>query len=226
MIIPSRFNGPPGSANGGYTAGLVAGHLSSADAVEVTLRRPPPLDRELAVAPHGPAGLRVFDADLLVAEARAVEPGPGLRDGEGVPPVPYDEAVTASAGYLGFATHPYPTCFVCGPERAAGDGLRLFPGRLPDGRTAAPFVAPDVVTDPLVWAALDCPSGWSIPLETRPYLLGRITARVLARPAAGERCVVMGAPVAAEGRKATARSTLYTASGEVAAYARAVWVAV
>ena len=47
-----------------------------------------------------------------------------------------DEAVAASATYPGFSAHPFPTCFVCGPERAEGDGLRLFPGRLPDGRTA------------------------------------------------------------------------------------------
>jgi hypothetical protein len=223
VIIPGRFNGPPTTANGGYTAGLVAAHLP-AGAVEVTLRHPPPLDTELTVAPSPRAdgGLRVLDGDVLVAEARPVDLGPD----EAVPPVPYERAAEVSAAYPGLTAHPYPTCFVCGPDRRVGDGLRLFPGRLPDGRTAAPFVVPDDVSAPLVWAALDCPSGWSIPLEARPYLLGRITGRVVGVPAAGERCVVVGSMVGAEGRKATARSTLYTAAGTVAAYARAVWVAV
>ncbi|MBX6767155.1 MAG: hypothetical protein IRY90_08385, partial [Actinomadura rubrobrunea] len=48
MIIQRRFQGPDGSGNGGYVAGLLAGHLST-DTVTVTLRRPPPLDTELRV---------------------------------------------------------------------------------------------------------------------------------------------------------------------------------
>ena len=32
LRIPARFNGPPGSANGGYTCGLVAGALGAASA--------------------------------------------------------------------------------------------------------------------------------------------------------------------------------------------------
>ena len=47
MIVPGRYNGPPESANGGYACGLVAGLLGGV--VEVTLRLPPPLDRELGV---------------------------------------------------------------------------------------------------------------------------------------------------------------------------------
>ena len=43
VTIPARFNGPPGSANGGYTCGLVA-QLVGAEEVEVSLRKPPPHD--------------------------------------------------------------------------------------------------------------------------------------------------------------------------------------
>ena len=35
------------------------------------------------------------------------------------------------ARYVGHRRHNFPSCFVCGPERAPGDGLRDFPG---DGR--------------------------------------------------------------------------------------------
>ena len=49
MIIAGRFNGPDGSGNGGYSAGLFALAASGGhgDGVEVTLRLPPPLDTPL-----------------------------------------------------------------------------------------------------------------------------------------------------------------------------------
>ena len=73
-----------------------------------------------------------------------------------VPPVDLETAVAAAARYPGLVEHPFPSCYVCGPQRA--DGLRIFPGRLPDGRTAAPFRAPAQVSAATVWAALDCPA--------------------------------------------------------------------
>ena len=50
VMIPRRFNGPPDSGNGGYSCGVVAA-LLDAPAVEVTLRAPPPLERELRDRP-------------------------------------------------------------------------------------------------------------------------------------------------------------------------------
>ena len=46
--IPRRFNGPLDSGQGGYSAGVVAGFVDGP--AEVSLRRPVPLDRPLAVA--------------------------------------------------------------------------------------------------------------------------------------------------------------------------------
>ncbi|MEV0134619.1 hypothetical protein AB0H83_39935 [Dactylosporangium sp. NPDC050688] len=221
MIIAARFNGPPGSGNGGYTAGLVAAHLTGP--VEVTLRRPPPLDTPLTVtAGQDAAGgtVQVHDGEALVASART---DPGERP-EAVPAVPFVDAVAASAAYPGFTAHPFPTCFVCGPDR--GDGLALFPGPLPDGRTATPWKVPPDVSPVLVWAALDCPGGWSVLTQGRPYVLGRIAARVDAVPEPGSECVITGRHVASEGRKATVLSTLYGPGGDVLALARATWIAV
>lgn len=217
MIIDSRFNGPPGSGNGGYSAGVFSsvGRATNGALVEVTLRRPPPLDVAL-VAVDG----EVRDPDgEVVADVRAVEPFEAT-----VPGVPWDEAVRASASYAGFADHPFPTCYVCGPART--DGLRIFPGRLADGRTAAPFVVPAEVGPATSWAALDCPGGWSIITPGRPYVLGRMAAVVSALPAAGEECVVVGATVSTEGRKAMVHSTLYGPAGDMLAYARATWIAI
>jgi hypothetical protein len=47
LTIEGRFNGPEGSGNGGYTCGLLARELDGE--AEVTLRRPPPLDRPLVL---------------------------------------------------------------------------------------------------------------------------------------------------------------------------------
>lgn len=220
MIIDSRFNGPPGSGNGGYCAGRFASTLSGPGPVEVTLRRPPPLDVPLTIVPGPTGGIEVRGPDGdLVAQVAVVEPFSAT-----VPGVPLDEAAQAATGYAGFTDHPFPTCYVCGPGR--DDGLRIFPGPLPDGRTAAPFVVPADVSPATVWAALDCPGGWSIIAPGRPYVLGRMAAVVSELPAAGDECVVVGATQRIEGRKALVHSTLYGPTGVRLAYARATWIAI
>ena len=213
MQIPSRFNGPPGSGNGGWSAGAFARASGLGGVVEVTLRVPPPLDTELAFARDA-----FHSADgTLVASVRAA-----AEAGDPVPPVPLDEATSASAAYPGFTTHPFPTCYVCGPERA--DGLRVFPGPLPDGRNAAPWTVPDDIGAETVWAALDCPGGWSALHSGRTFVLGRIAARIDALPAPGTRCVVVGRADEMAGRKAFTRSTVYAPDGTPLATARGTWI--
>src|SRR5690606_31023428 len=105
------------------------------------------LDTPLTVTRAG-TGLTVTDAGTLIVEAEPVDPA-------GEPPrvVSYEEAVAASRTYPGFTDHPFPTCYVCGPNRT--DGLRIFPGLLPGGRTAAGWQVPEDVAEVTVWAALD-----------------------------------------------------------------------
>ncbi|MEV6814442.1 hypothetical protein [Micromonospora sp. NPDC051296] len=215
MIIEARFNGPAGSGNGGWSAGVFAGAYGGDGPVEVTLRRPPPLDTPLALVDgevRDPAG-------EVVAQLRPAQP----LD-EVVPPVDLATARAASAAYPGLVDHPFPGCYVCGPQRT--DGLRIFPGRLPDGRTAAPVRAPEQVSAATVWAALDCPGGWAVIAAGRPYLLGRIAALVEALPRPGDECVVTGAVVGIEGRKAQVRTSLYGPDGALLGRARATWIAV
>jgi hypothetical protein len=212
VIIASRFNGPPGSGNGGYSAGVFA---DGAGNVEVTLRRPPPLD-----TPFTRLGAEVRAPDgTVVAEVAPAAPVDVV-----VPPVGNGEAAVAARRFAGFADHPFPTCFVCGPRR--DDGLDIFPGRLEDGRTAAPWTVPDEVSVPLVWAALDCPGGWSVLSAGRPYVLGRLAVDVARLPEPGARCVVVGAMASTEGRKALVHSTLYGPDGAELARARATWIAI
>jgi hypothetical protein len=218
MIIPGRFNGPPGSGNGGYSAGTFAAATTDppADGAwrEITLRVPPPLDTPLSMVDgrvHAPDGTVV----AVLAPARAID--------NAVPPIGYPDAVEASSRYAGFAEHPFPTCYVCGPDRS--DGLRIFPGRLADGTTAAPWTVPPDAGPATVWAALDCPGGWAVVESGRPYVLGRIAVHVNRLPVPGDQCVVRGAVVTVEGRKALVHSTLYGPDGAELARARATWVA-
>lgn len=220
MIIGARFNGPPASGNGGYTCGLVASYVETTGAVQVTLRQPPPLETPLSIVDLDGALRVVAPGGALIAEA---VPAELTGDTDPGPAVPFAEAVAVSASYRGFRAHPFPTCFVCGPARA--DGLRLFPGPLPDGRTATPWRVPLDVAPVLVWAALDCPGGWSVPLEARPYVLGRLVARVHALPEPRDECVVMGRMVGEEGRKAYAQTALYSPTGTLLAHAQATWLA-
>ncbi|NED98954.1 hypothetical protein [Phytoactinopolyspora halotolerans] len=228
LTIASRFRGPSSSGNGGYVSGSLAEHVDAA-VVTVTLRRPPPLDVTLDVAPADDGGVRLLHDGELVAEAVPGDDAPLSA----VPAVSQSDASAAAAEYPGLRAHPFPECFVCGPSRAPGDGMRLFPGRLGDGRTACVWVPSADVTDEsgavparFVWAALDCPGGWSAPIEGRPMVLGRLTAEVRATPDVGAECVVMGQMLGAEGRKTWTATTVYAEDGQVVGRAYATWITV
>ena len=64
LVIPARFNGPARSGNGGFVSGSLAEVVPDAlhRAVEVTLRRPPPLDTDLAVTTEDGVTLPAIDA--------------------------------------------------------------------------------------------------------------------------------------------------------------------
>ena len=217
MRIPARYNGPPGSANGGYTCGLVAGLLGGE--AEVTLRVPPPLERELEVVrANGRVELR--DGTTLVAEGERTSVEVDVPA-----PVSLAEAQAASTRYAGFAHHAYPTCFTCGPKRE--DGLGIYAGAVTgrDGLVAAPWTPGEEPAPEVVWAALDCPSGWAVDdFQREGVLLGRMSARVDRLPATGEPHVVVGWRVGEEGRKRYAGSALLTAGGEVLARSSSTWI--
>jgi hypothetical protein len=233
ITIARRFSGPAGSGNGGYSAGLLAqAHRfdhESATAVEVTLRRPPPLGTAMSVR-RSDAATAMYAHDQMVGEARA-----GELTAEPVEAVSLADAREAETTYAGQTGHPFPTCFTCGLDREPGDGLRLRPGRIGGDRTACTWT-PDGslaeegesahVRPEFVWAALDCPGGWTADIEGRPMVLGRITANVDAPAETGERHVVMGRLLGQDGRKTFTTTTLYDSDGRVVARAQHVWIAV
>ena len=117
VTIPRRFNGPRESGNGGYTSGVIAGHLDGA--VEVNLRSPVPLDEPLELSGDHET-LRLHRGETLIAEGRPVH---GL--GVAVPaPVGPEEARRAAANYRAPIDGLFSNCFVCG-RRAGGQLRRL-----------------------------------------------------------------------------------------------------
>jgi len=225
LIVVRRFCGPSASSNGGYFAGLVAGLASHTLAVR--LLRPPPLETELAVSRLPEGRIEVRSGADLVGEAE-----PAQLELE-VPPAPsYLDAVEASRRYSGFVAHRFPTCFVCGPQRARGDGLRIFAGPLSrPGRVAAPWV-PDASLDrgdgkvrpEFMSAALDCPGYFSLCSDDRMMLLGQLTAHIDRLVHVGESCTVVGWKIASSGRKHEAGTAIFDGDGELCGRARALWI--
>ena len=228
--IERRFRGPTGSGNGGWTAGRLAERHLTAGAdgpVEVTLRRPPPLDTPLTVdAEDGDTRLLAPDGGVVAEAVAGIVSDP-------VDPVDVDAARHAERDYAGLRHHPFPECFTCGTARAEGDGMRVFPGPLGTGHTACTWTphpamaGPDGRLDPAyVWAALDCPGGWTGDLEGRPMVLGRMTADVHARPAARETHIAVGRLLGVDGRKIHTASTVYDSGDRVVGTAVHVWIAI
>jgi len=239
IVIDKRFCGPPKSANGGYVCGLLAAYIDGG--AEITLLAPPPLDQRLDIM-AGEHGVELRREGTILATGR------GAR--VEVPEIPIvdlseaQDAVCRSRHDHG--QHPLPMCFVCGPERMDGDGLRIIPGSLPShpdqqSRTvAAPWVPyanlaneDGAVSDEFIWAALDCPTGYAAVgaqhlgmTGAETILLGRMSALIEARPRTGDQCVIAAWPTGRDGRKLFANSALLGSDGKILAVARATWLLV
>jgi hypothetical protein len=223
--IASRFCGPPDSGNGGYSAGLLAAQLSGV--VEVTLRCPPPLETDLRVQ-REPEAVNLLDGERLVAEARPTSLELDIPE-----PPSHEHATALSRHYVGHRRHHFPTCFVCGPARAVGDGLRIFPGAEQPGQAvAAPWTADASLADAsglvrpeFVWSALDCVGYFATGSPDYPMsLLGRMTAQVLDAPRVGEQCVVLGWSEGRDGRKLHAGTAVFGADRRLLGRALQTWI--
>ena len=190
----------------------------------VTLRRPAPLDVELrAELGDGTAGL--FHGD----EARALAEPADLDIA--VPNAPSLAEAKAAESRFDQAAHLFPGCFVCGPARSAGDGWRIFPGPVGEGRVAASWTAAaefadadGKVRDEFVWAALDCPGYFAVQQAAGLALLGRMGVVIHQPIPAGQPLIIQGWAIGSEGRKHRAGTALHDSSGTLLAAAEQVWV--
>lgn len=234
LVISRRFRGPPNSANGGYACGRLATFIEGC--AEVTLRQPPPLDAALTVVRSEDGTVALTDGDRCIATARPADlEVPAQRSPTA------DEARAAAARTFDPSVHKLPMCFVCGPDRDPGDGLRIFCGPLdPDdndwqGTVAAPWIPePDTATGDssirpeFVWAALDCPTAFACgsPLGFPTILLGRQAVKIVRRPDVGEPCIITARLNDRDGRKFFAEATLFGADGAAIAACKATWIEV
>jgi hypothetical protein len=228
LTIPAWFNGPPTSANGGYTCGRLA-QLVGAEVVEASLRTPPPLDTPLEIVRDGER-VELRDGDRLVAEG-----GPSELLVDVPEPLPAGEvaAAVADGGAVWAKEHPFPTCVVCGPARE--DGLGIFPARLPgrDGMFGSAWTPAESLGDghgwvrpELVWAALDCPTSAPVAnFDGGPAMvLASLTARIGCSVRVGEPHTILSWPLGEDGRKHWAAAALYDSDGVFTCAARALWI--
>lgn len=228
LTVDPRFCGPPGYANGGYLAGLMAQHTT--ERVRIRLERPIPLSTELELRTLEDGGLELFDGATRLARAVPVE----FKLDVPTPPS-YLQALEASRHFPGFTRHPAPRCFVCGTERARGDGLRVFAGRWNASsalnQVAAPWTADDSLSDGegkvrpvFISAALDCPGAFAARDDGTPMLLGEFTAHIDRCVHIAEPCVIVGWRISVSRRKYEVGTALFDEDGELCARARATWI--
>ena len=226
IVISRRFCGPVNSGNGGYVCGSVA-RFCSGDAT-VRLFVPPPLETELEIEIEAEGVVKLLNGSEVVAEGRKTELDltPPLRP-------TFSQAEQAAGSYLGFTRHSFPSCFVCGPRREEGDGMRIFAGPLRnDSVVAAPWVVDPSwvegsgIPSEFLWAALDCPSGWAVlPVpEGRTVVLGELSVHIGGAVDPGELCVVIGWPIHIDGRRRHSGSAIFSQTGQVVAVGRATWI--
>jgi len=224
--INKRFCGPPASGNGGYSCGLIAKHMNGL--VEVRLTLPPPLDT--------PMDLFVVDntAKLQLNEKLVATAKPTQWHIKAPPAPSIAIAEEAEKNYSGLRQHSLPTCFVCGPDRMPGDGLRIFAGEI-DGnhgvfastwKVEASLENDNGKINPeFVWAALDCPGYFAIRGSAGFALLGSFSARIEQAVFVGDTLVAVGWPISSEGRKHVAGTALFR-GGQRVAVAIATWISV
>ena len=226
VTIAPRFNGPPGSGNGGYVCGLMASRIAGVS--EAVLRVPPPLEVRLTLAPAAD-GVALHHGDTLIGEAR-----PAQLDVAPPPAPSIGEARAAARRYLGLSSHRFPTCFVCGCARPAHDGLDIFTGPVEGRGMVACAWTPGAdladaqgrVAPEFIHAALDCPSYWALPRAGEiTALLARLTASIdTPIPRVGEDLIVAAWHLSSDGRKHRSATALYSAEGAVIARSEALWI--
>jgi hypothetical protein len=232
--IARRFRGPPNSANGGYCCGRLAAFIDQT--AEVTLRQPPPLETAMRVVAEPEDSVALYDRDHLIATARPH----AVPTVNAIAPA-FEDAVAASQRTFDPSVHKLPMCYVCGPHRAPGDGLRIFCGPVDasdtdwSGVVAAPWVPEPYMADDrgqvsaeFVWAALDCPTAYASgsPAGFPTILLGRQAVAIFAKPVVGEKCVIAAHQTGRDGRKYLASATLFGQTGAPLAHCLATWIEV
>lgn len=229
-VISARFNGPPGSGNGGYSCGVLAAHI--AGPARIRLHVPPPLDKPMRITDTEDGGVQMHDGDVLVGSGAAA-----ILDLD-IPAAPsLQVAKEAMKAFPAYDSHSFPTCFVCGPGRSSCDGLEIFPGPLPDNGAHQSLLAcvwqPSAdlsnaqgnICEEFLWSALDCPGYFAaMGAQLRPAVLGELTGEIKTAVACDYPLIVYAWPLGCEGRKYYGASAIATAGGDLVASSKSTWI--
>ena len=225
ITIASRYNGPPKSGNGGYSAGILAVSTDFTSPT-VQLRAPPPLDTALdLVSVDGGFEARLDDQLVMAVQPSAPLPEPPIAPDPSV-------AIKGRDHFVSAEDHAFPSCFVCGPHRAEGDGLRIFTGPLSGFDGVGDIWTPDesladadgIILPEIIWSALDCPGAFAVGFSEAPMVLAQITAEIYDRPSAGGALTVIGWEKYHDGRKHGAGTAIYRADGQCLAQSDQLWI--
>lgn len=221
IIINKRYCGPKDSGNGGYVCGLMAHYITGV--AEVTLFKPPPLERNLNLEQLRDKIL-LRDGEALVAEAIA-----GTLNIRVPEPPNFEIASRAIKSYRGFEYHALPHCYVCGTLRK--DGMNIYPSPIPNRDiVASPWIPENYqaqkdgkIREEFQWAALDCPGFFAIHGHTT-RLLGRLKVKLEHPVSVGEKCITIGWHIKSNGRKHTTGTALFSESGIICGTGLATWI--
>ncbi len=227
LIVSETFQGIDGIAHGGYLAGMIS--EDRPEVMQVTLRRPPPLNRPLFVEDGaGQASLVDRDGQTIM------EAAPGDLTAN-LPSITAEE-VNGEPNPR-FERHPYPHCFVCGTEHPNGFNLRFS---TPDehGHTLATWIPsgrliPEIETVPdrFVWAVIDCLSAWSFSdhwddSDWWPAVTGQIAVEIRRPVLRDETHVLVAHPTGREGKRIYVEAAIHDAEGDLCARGESTWITV
>ena len=234
VTISERFCGPPDCGNGGYTSGCLAQFVGE-DSVAVKLKAPTPLDIPLSVREEN------NQWRLMAGEQVVVEAWPQPLEMEVPEAADLEQIKKAHHQCSGFLDHPFPGCFVCGPEREV-DGLGLYPGPVTNGQgvemvasywepKAEFFDQDNNLLTPIIWAALDCPTSFAALEYTEnqalvPMVLGTFVVKCLKPIPRQQGFIVQAWSKPGLGRKVPGYSAITSLDGECYAYAEALWISI
>lgn len=234
--IPEYCAGPPDTGNGGFVAGAFAEILNTDLPVEVTLRSPVPLEKDLSV--KSAEDLAIMDGDTLVAEVRQAP-----LELEVPEPPAWEEALAArpNSFSMGDRENPlfpgrqgfHPICFCCGVENEKG--LKVFAAPVLDNEQVAAIWQTEtqwanedgsgMLPASYLWTALDCPGQFAYFAKgIRTGMLGRITAKILSPGKAGDEFMVTGWGISIEGKKHFAGTAVFTKERKLIAMAKSIWI--
>jgi hypothetical protein len=195
VVVPAKYAGPPNMGHGGYVAGLFTAHIDGA--LQVTLRRPIPVDVELDIVATDDGRVELRHDETVVADAQAAS-----LDID-VPPAPTVHAARAAevnspSRRNGRGVHP--TCFGCGLARDDDEGLEIAVGPVSvDGRDQVAAIwrpGPDrIVFEQFHTVTADVDhvlTGWQIGIEGKKMFAGTALSAIDGRVVAAAKATWFG----------------------------------